>query len=122
MLNELSQKIHANAVAKGFWDKTPNFGELLMLTVSELGEAMDADRKDKRTDKEHLKWVASLKNDSVADEFFLNHIKDTIEDEIADAIMLLLSISASRKIDIQAHVAAKMRYNAGRPKLHGKRY
>ena len=122
MLNELSQQIHANAVAKGFWDKIPNFGELLMLTVSELGEAMEADRKDKRTDKEHLKWVASLKNDSVADEFFKNHIKDTVEDEMADAIMLLLSISASRKIDIQAHITAKMRYNAGRPKLHGKRY
>jgi hypothetical protein len=45
-LNEISKQIHENAKAKGFWDKDRNHGEMLMLIVSEVSEAMEADRKD----------------------------------------------------------------------------
>ena len=40
-LNEYAEKIHANAADKGFWDSDRNMGEMLMLAVSELAEALE---------------------------------------------------------------------------------
>lgn len=38
--------IHREAVSKGFWDRERNQGEMLMLVVSELAEALEADRAE----------------------------------------------------------------------------
>ena len=46
-LNDAANKIHQNAKEKGFWDEERETGTLLMLCVSELSEALEADRKDK---------------------------------------------------------------------------
>lgn len=46
-INELIAKAHGAAKAKGFWDKERNTSELLMLIVSECGEALEAHRKGK---------------------------------------------------------------------------
>ena len=35
---------HKTAVEHGFWDDTPNYEHLAMLVITELGEAIDADR------------------------------------------------------------------------------
>ena len=43
-LNELAQQINANAAAHGFWDTDRNMGEMLMLAVSELSEALEEHR------------------------------------------------------------------------------
>ena len=43
-LNELAQQINDNARAKGFWDADRNMGEMLMLAVSELAEALEEHR------------------------------------------------------------------------------
>ncbi|MEI2422137.1 hypothetical protein V6O07_17795, partial [Arthrospira platensis SPKY2] len=48
-LNESARIIHKNNKEKGFWDTEKNVGELLMLVVSELGEAMEAHRKSNFT-------------------------------------------------------------------------
>jgi len=44
-LKELTATAYANAKNKGFWDAPRNVGEMLMLIVSELGEAIEAHRK-----------------------------------------------------------------------------
>lgn len=49
-LNELAKQIHQNAKSKGFWDKEREIGTRLMLCVSELAEAMEADRMGKYSD------------------------------------------------------------------------
>ena len=46
-LNESAKIIHENNKAKGFWDKERNVGEMLMLVVTELSEAMESHRKNK---------------------------------------------------------------------------
>lgn len=46
-LNFASQEIHKEARNKGFWDSERETGTLLMLCVSELSEALEADRKGK---------------------------------------------------------------------------
>lgn len=49
MLNP--KDVHTLAISKGFWETNRNFGECLMLVVSELGETIEAHRKG---DMEHV--------------------------------------------------------------------
>lgn len=39
--NDLTAKVHENAVTHGWWDKTPTFGEIVALCHSELSEALE---------------------------------------------------------------------------------
>lgn len=112
-LNQAASLIHGNNKAKGFWDKERNVGELLMLITSELGEALEAHRRGIFAD-----W-----NDfEVNGTPFVYSIKDTFEDEIADAVIRLLDLSAGLGIDLEKHINMKVRYNESRPNLHGKKY
>ena len=126
-LNQASSLIYENNKAKGFWDKERNIGELLMLIVSELGEAMEAHRKSKTANTEHYD---NLINDGYTwddspvsfDAHFKEGIKDTFEDEIADTIIRLLDLCGAKGLDIEKHILAKVNYNKTRPHLHGKKY
>jgi NTP pyrophosphatase (non-canonical NTP hydrolase) len=108
-------------VEKGFWENPRNKGELLMLVVSELAEALEADRKN-RYSLNNPKDIAALANDEDFNDAFSSHVKDTFEDEIADAVIRLFDMSAGLGIDLESHIEAKLRYNANRPKMHGKKY
>lgn len=127
MLNELAQKIYEANKEKGFWDKERNVGEMLMLVTSELGEAMEAHRKNRFADthfydemlSEGYDWENSHRSFIAC---FEKSIKDTFQDEIADAVIRLLDLSAGLGIDIDKHIEAKLKYNLTRPRLHGKAY
>lgn len=106
MLNELATDIHNWAHSKGFWISGNGECEgdcaahvsgsalaVLMLVVSELGEAAEAYRH----------------NDSV-----------NFAEEIADTIIRLLDMCKGYGIDIDAEVREKMNRNRERPHLHGK--
>lgn len=116
-LNKSAQIIFQNNKAKGFWDNERNVGELLMLVTSELGEAMEAHRKGRFANGHSMATSYSTWK-----EWFEKHYKDTFEDEIADAVIRLLDLSAGLGIDLEKHINAKVRYNESRPKLHGKLY
>lgn len=111
--NRASQSIFADNKVKGFWDKERNVGEMLMLVTSELGEAMEAHRKGRFAD-----WT-NVKQEGFG---FEEGIKDTFEDEIADAIIRLLDMCGGLSIDIERHINHKLMYNRSRPHLHGKKY
>jgi NTP pyrophosphatase (non-canonical NTP hydrolase) len=114
-LNKSAQTIYENNKSKGFWDNERNVGELLMLVTSELGEAMEAHRKGNFT-------PGLFKGSSHTPAAFEANIKDTFEDEIADAVIRLLDLAAGLKIDLEWHIRSKVEYNLSRPKLHGKKY
>ena len=118
-IQQLAKRIYTNNVEKGFWDKPRNVGEMLMLVVPELGEAIEAHRKERFAD-----WQYYAEFESGLDENypFEAAIKDTFEDELADAIIRLLDMSEGLNIDIQKHIEAKLTYNQSRPRLHGKAY
>lgn len=121
-LTELAKEIYAGNKERGFWDEERNFGELLMLVVSELGEAIESHRKGWNTvPAQNVEFMLTL-NDAAFNEAFKDSVKDTVEDEIADAIIRLLDLCGGLGINIDAHVKAKLKYNASRPKLHGKKY
>ena len=113
----------ANA-AKGFWDKERNVGELLMLVTSELGEALEAQRKGRAADIEafYKEVTTTYQDESSVTKAFEKHITDTFEDEIADAVIRLFDMCGGLGIDLGWHIENKLMYNAQRPKLHGKKF
>ena len=46
-IDDLAKEIHLTAKASGFWDEERNMGEMLMLIVSELAEALEEHRDNK---------------------------------------------------------------------------
>ena len=119
-LNEYAKYIHENNKAKGFWDKERYVGELLMLVVTELSEALEAHREN-RFANIYL-FDLNTKEGVPFEQSFKTNIKDTFEDEIADAIIRFLDMCNALDIDIEKHIELKVKYNQTRPRLHGKSY
>jgi hypothetical protein len=92
-LNRYAKDCHQRAVAKGFWDEPHSVGHYLMLVVSELSEAVEADRLGKVV-KLTPAQVAELNRLDGAEfvQEFLRVVKDTVWDEIADAVICLLDL------------------------------
>ncbi|MBA4274064.1 MAG: hypothetical protein C0436_00260 [Alphaproteobacteria bacterium] len=129
MLNELCDAAHDNAVLKGFYERNRELPELLMLVVSELSEAMEVDRRPEAQGSMALlnDWARGYAykdnwDDSATAENYRCDIRGTVPEEIADAFIRLFDLCGYLGIDIDAHVTAKMKYNATRPPKHGKRY
>ena len=121
MLNELRDKVHENAVVHGFYDDDNiNIPEKLMLIVSELGEAMEAYRKEHYADYEGYNNLLD-KNIEYENGAFERLIKNSFEDEISDTIIRLLDLCGYMNIDIDRYVELKMKYNESRPYKHGKK-
>lgn len=187
ILNRYAKDCHERAVAKGFWDEPHSVGHYLMLVVSELSEAVEADRIGKwaKLDPDTIDTLQRIAGAPYAQEF-LRLVKDRVEDEIADAVIRLLdllgwmiesgtplvgldnvsgefgnttppkdltdallrvvcssvlplsfcstldAVLAPIKsleqlcdhlgIDLMTHIDLKLKYNASRPALHGKKY
>jgi NTP pyrophosphatase (non-canonical NTP hydrolase) len=120
-ISELSKQIHENARNKGFWDKERNLGEMLMLIVSEVSEAMEADRKNHFFEGD-IEMVNKSESKSHFEVVFTNYLKGTFEDELADVCIRIFDLAYSKGINLEAHIQAKMRYNESRPHMHGKKY
>ena len=121
-LTKLSSEIYAANKAKGFYDKPRENGTTLMLIVSELAEAMEADRGRGNTlDRNYFERGIQDYPDSF-EKFFKENVKDTYEDELADALIRILDHCGAKNIDIGWHVEQKLKYNATRARLHGKVY
>ena len=128
-LNAACKQQHQEVLDKGF----DNFHipTLLMLVTSELGEALEADRKDKHADIEKFEidrkvWsngnMSREGREALFKASFEINIKDTFEDEIADAFLRLMDLVGAYKIDIEKHIRYKQIYNRLRPTKHGKKY
>ena len=188
VLNRYAKDCHERSVAKGFWDVPHSVGHYLMLAFGELHEAIEADRLGKwiKLTPEQIEELRGLEGAAFA-QAFLRMVKDTVGDEIADAVIRLLDLLgdfidrhglpewkvnygidlygedgipplltdalvpivtdlciADEKcdptfgflnsikslellcdhlgIDLMTHIDLKLKYNATRPALHGKKY
>lgn len=112
-LNDLAKQIHENAVSKGFWDEPRNTGEIFMLMVSELGEALDADRKNKRCRIRNFeKWMEQTADHNFANNFEVD-IKGTFEEEIADVAIRILDYCAFAGINVLPNYEQDLSENIG---------
>jgi len=127
-LNDAAKQIHEDAKRKGFWDSEREVGTLLMLCVSELSEALEADRKGRYANlqayNECEKADDIFESDKEVYELssFQSLIKDTFEDELADTVIRILDLCGARGIDIERHINLKLKYNRSRERMHGKAY
>ena len=126
MINELAKKAHENAKSKGFFDTEKNIGEMLMLIVTEVAEACEADRKDYYANWDNFnKELRAQEKAGHKDAWktaFDIHIKDTFEDELADIMIRVMDLAAFKGIDLHSHIEGKMNRNALREHKHGKKY
>lgn len=187
-LNRYAKDCHERSVAKGFWAEKRTVYHYLMLAYGELHEGIEADRVGRwaKLDHDTIDTLQRIEGAPYAQEF-LRLVKDTVEDEIADAVIRLLdllgcllkgvdltqeelnmvpaaydsdttpnmltdalfvvisgsvyAISRDKEfisvlspikslenlcdhlgIDLMTHIDLKLKYNATRPALHGKKY
>lgn len=92
-LNRYAKDCHQRSVAKGFWSELHTVGHYLMLAFGELHEAIEADRLGKwvKLTPEQIEELRGLEGAAYA-QAFLRMVKDTVEDELADAVIRLLDL------------------------------
>jgi NTP pyrophosphatase (non-canonical NTP hydrolase) len=100
--NRVSEKLAADSAAKGFGDHFDN--ELyvptkLGLVVTEIAEGIEAHRADVMSD--HLSGTPGL------------------HEEMADAVIRLMTLGAELGIDLGQTIINKMQFNQSRPHRHG---
>ena len=106
-LNELRDRAYKCACEHGFHVTEYPYYHWLMLTICELGEAVEADRNGRHADRDMFERTMKdpiLKDDTDEDiVFYTNfkkYIKDTVEDELADVVIRMLDFAGLMRIDL----------------------
>lgn len=127
--------IHQTSADHGFWDKPRNFGEMLMLAVSECAEALEEDREG--NPMVYFKCV-KCGNDFVN----IYNLGDSLSElplhcgevakpegafvEIIDAIIRLLDTAHDMAMKsgykVSDVLSLKMEFNEQRAHMHGRKY
>lgn len=105
-LNELKDTIYATEAAHGFHDEKHTVDHELGMVLSEIGEAIDADRNPNapvptqetidealklanKSDEQHVAFIA----------YFKDHIKGSVVEELADVAIRILELA--RSLDVE---------------------
>lgn len=104
-LNELRDQAYKTACEHGFHNEELSNEHCFCLIISELMEAVEADRKGKRADRQSFK--SSYEDEEPHDDVnfkycFEKYIKDTIPDELSDAVIRLLDLAGLRGISLES--------------------
>lgn len=140
-IDTLAGRIHQTARDKGFWDKERNLGEMLMLAVSELAEALEEDREGRPAvwfqhgNTCELKHMVSqgLVDPDIARRTAESSMGCTCTPkpegaltEIADTIIRCCDtgkhLASSVAYSLGEVIELKMKYNESREHMHGKAY
>lgn len=102
-LNALRDRAYKTACEHGFHDEELSNEHCLCLVISELMEAVEADRKgnychSKISSTE--RYTAFPTEESRFKKEFVAFVKDTVEDELSDAVIRLLDLYGLRGIEL----------------------
>lgn len=106
--NNLRDRAYQCACDHGFHDTELSNDHFLMLVITELSEAVEADRKGRKADVGMFKeWQGNsipLTEETRIRRFkedFEAYIKDSTADELADAVIRLLDLAGLRGISLE---------------------
>lgn len=103
MINELVEKAHETAKAKGWWQEPKSIGDIIALCHCELSETMEQFRDGHKPN-----------------ETYYNDKKpEGIPTELADVIIRIMDYCGHEGIDLEKAITEKMAYNETRPFRHG---
>jgi len=108
-MNDLKEKIHANAVEKGFWEDV-DIARFTVLCAGELNEGVEAHRigriaRNIVTESAGLlvyDFDTSTKCTGEVRAMFEAHVKDSLEDEVADTFIRILDLAGGLNIDLDS--------------------
>lgn len=99
----VEEVVHANAKAKGFWDRTYQIPERLCEIHGEVSEVLEA-AKHGNPESEKIPGFSQC------------------EEKLADVVIRIMNLAAGMKWCVAAAIVAKIRHNATRERLHGKEF
>ena len=103
-LNKLRDKAYKCAVAHGWHEEKKSNRHWLCLVISELMEAVEADRKGKHANRANFEYYMKQRkrDDGEFMYAFKQDIKDSVEDELADACIRMLDLAGLRGYDLDS--------------------
>jgi len=104
ILNDLKNQAYITACEHGFYEEELSDKHCLMLVITELSEAVEADRKGNyayRKISSTSRYTSFPTSENRFKKEFNAFIKDTVEDELADTAIRLLDLAGLRGIEIQ---------------------
>lgn len=103
-LNELRDKAYKCAVVHGWHEENLSDEHFLCLVISELMEAVEADRKGMHANRDNFEYYMKQRkrDDGEFMYAFKLDIKDSLEDELSDACIRLLDLAGLRRISLSS--------------------
>ena len=96
-LNELKDRAYSIAKAHGWHEQELSDEHCLMLIITEISEAVQADRDNRHADIEAFKKYEDRIDFK---ENFERQVKNTVEDELADVVIRCLDLAGLRQFDL----------------------
>ncbi len=106
MINDLIKKAHENSKAHGFWNEEKNFGDVISLMHTELSEAYEEYRNNRKLDETYYEEDGKPCG---------------IPSELADVVIRIFDFCGGNNIDLEKIILEKMKYNESRAYKHGKK-
>lgn len=113
-LNKLRDEAYSTAKDHGWHDKNYTDSHFLMLIVTEIAEAVQADRTGRHSDIENFKEFTEAHDSTAFTYAFDDFIKGSVEDELADVAIRCLDLAGLRNINLDGLVC--LQYIVGKNK------
>lgn len=117
MLNELRDEIYLDAVAHGLWDEEHNHYRAACKVRAEAEELVE-ESTIMLGFGTHCACLTPKAAETLEAKWF--YAKDNFDFELADVIIMALSVAGYLGVDIEKAVREKMAVNRGREWRHGK--
>lgn len=107
-LNKLRDEAYRIACEHGFHEEEHRDEHWLMLVITEISEAVDADRKGRRANyseftkdmEEYKVFLPPEERKRLFNLYFVKYIKGSVEEELADVVIRLLDFAGLKKVDL----------------------
>lgn len=104
-INELRDWAYQVAVKHGWFEEEHSASHHMMMVVTELSEAVNAERMDRYADLASFHDGMGLH--APFEQVYESYIKDSVEDELADAVIRVLSYAGSVGLSFTEDVFCK---------------